>query len=385
MSHLVAVLRTADLWLRRAGRSPLIDFDLAQTSGEVSVPKLAAEILEQMSRCRTEITDQRTALQLNAAETFFRVQLGQQMSFDQFLLHAHGATRHKVGAMEIGTIKTELGNTLERLGLPWNEDTIEALKERHGVVPSSIADKKFAEVFKVLLPRVESWLDRSLAVEVAFESVEADAYWTYWVSGDTQGFKMKINAAKGNLSKADVVMAVIHELVSHGGQLASWNQRVREGQMDEAALITSVNGPEQFCLEGLAQSFLWFLADRERVLGDLVDPALLEADLLLYHYRELVKQMAFDDLIEGSPVEQCTQAVHANCPWIPEHETLRDFRALTSKDVGPYRYIYPISFRAFTGIATSQQSSELRRLVGRLFDDVYLLGLVSERDRWLKQ
>src|SRR5690349_18512154 len=102
MNQLVDVLRGADLWLRRAGRSSLIDFDLARTTDEVPVPKLAAEILEEMSRCRTNLTDQRAALQLKAAEIFFRVQLGQQMPFDEYLLHSQGATRHKVSAAEIG-------------------------------------------------------------------------------------------------------------------------------------------------------------------------------------------------------------------------------------------------------------------------------------------
>lgn len=390
--RLVHWMRETDRWQQARSQS-FIDFDFcggAPRRLPTDTPLDGRDLLDEiqcLSHLAESHVDGKFRRRTRAFETYMRRQLGEAIEFDRYLAAVQGTVRTRIDSKDVSKVVEDARSAIKAAGLTWDANTAAEVHHRHGEVKSAEVADCVRSYLRQVKPWVEAWLERDLPIHVEVLHTDVDEYWSYWVGGNERSVSMRINTRWGELSRGDIALALIHEVICHCGQLASWRSRVEEGrQLATSNLITSINSPEQFALEGLAQTFLLFVPSIKECVGAIVDPQLLEADLVLYYARELAVQEMFDAISSGTSDADALAAAQNRCPWLSDESLRTNLATLRHQESGAYRYVYPLSFRTFVEAAREAGSEKKRRvLVQSLFDDVWYLGETDDRKRWFNR
>lgn len=198
------------------------------------------------------------------------------------------------------------------------------------------------------------------------EPVLEDDYWGMWVDGDiTRGFRLRVNVHPRHNDRWIIgtpQRMALHEITAHLYQTASWAQRIKEGKLHPLMGLTTVIGPEQLQLEGLAQTIQLFL-------GYEMSP---ESELSSWDQslRQIAWQRAFRLYATGtSNIDTALDEYNKIYP-ISDREQLKSEmeKVLKRPDRKGYQYVYGPSLQAFMEIAQGLNKRGKIEFLRKMFD-----------------
>lgn len=191
------------------------------------------------------------------------------------------------------------------------------------------------------------------------EPASENDYWGMWVDGDiADGFRLRVNVHprhKDRWIQGTPQRMALHEITAHLYQMANWAQRIKEGKLHPLTGLTTVIGPEQLQLEGLAQTIQFFLDYK-------MSP---ESELSFWDQslRQIAWQRAFRLYATGTSTIDTALDEYNKIYPISDREQLRNEmeKVLKRPDRKGYQYIYGPSLQAFYEI--SQRLNPQGRIV----------------------
>jgi hypothetical protein len=222
-------------------------------------------------------------------------------------------------------------------------------------------------------PSLQKWLVSSRAsprepeatYEIHVSFAEADAYWKNWISGNlAQGrIELRINVHQRHIWFAGAPeILVLHEYCGHAVQMMIWRHRIAQAQLPQFAGILTVHFPDQFTIEGLAESLPYLLPDYGGSL-EKKSTALRE----LQHYSLLVLNNAHLLANEDDGLEKAIAYASKRLPFTSRALLERDLSTRRSHPLfRTYQYVYGVAkhriLRAFASLDRSQAIVLLRLL-----------------------
>jgi len=286
---LVDCYRAWNLLEKNAHRPEIVDFDLAaprQVSpaiGRDDVMRQLRELLDQTSDLDPfwrELVSHR----LRASLCFLEALSGEVTTLDDYVKTTIGVTPQRISEDEINRQREDVRKALSDLNQrrPGAANQRRRSTRRLEAISFEASDfHRFQSVFMVpdnsKLPRHfefyrEKWLARLLerlnvsieAYRIRIDFTSEDAYWKNWISGNLAGQEMslRINCHPRHswyVGAAETL--ALHEYCGHAIQMISWHRQIEERRLPEFAGILTVHFPDQFLLEGLAESMSYWLPD----------------------------------------------------------------------------------------------------------------------------
>jgi hypothetical protein len=276
---LIALYRAWDRLERDKFSSSVIDFDLAE---DRPAPTIASredvrEELEQLTARAGEASGPAAALvrgRLRASLAYLRaLQNVDAIPFREYICETMGIEPKRQPEVVIQSSELRLGALLR----DWSEH------ELHLATPITFSRKGFAafraesqtgaganlkrqfEYFcgkwmKHLMNQIDARFDVS---SIVVEFAEEDAYWKNWISGNVaegEPITLRINVHERHVwYQGAVELLVLHEYCGHAVQMALWHEALRRGEIASFFGVLTVHFPDQFLLEGLAESVAYVL------------------------------------------------------------------------------------------------------------------------------
>jgi hypothetical protein len=339
------VLRSWDGYERGRGCPPVVDYDCAPPDFEV--PPLANR-LDAYSRL-TELRQRTQAAGLpqlvdrvGAHLAYLGALLGERQPVDAYIRATQGCPATGWPDAYIRSCRDRAIEALDRLGVPWGPKTSTELDRREGPVDEdNVADMMraaAADIEPVVRHITESAADYDLTVE----TVDVDAYWSYWLDGAGTKVRLRLNRRRAHFTEVRLRQFAQHEILGHALQTANW-ATVAAARDVPWVRVTAVHAQQQVLLEGLAQALpLFATPDDEAVV----------ARVRLDHYLQLVRSEIHLAINQGQPVAVCVAHARDRVPFWTD-ETIAD--ALTDRGADPllrsYLWAYPAGIDWFVNLA----------------------------------
>jgi|GEM_PF-6043306 len=195
-------------------------------------------------------------------------------------------------------------------------------------------------------------------VSYGVESEEKNEYWKCWVDGDSEsGFRLRINTHPRHGStwiEGTPERYSSHEVLAHLVQMQRWHKAIKEGSLNPLMGLTTIPGPEQFQLEGFAQTIHFFAG-----LNWSPDTEISWLDVVLH---TLAWQHTFYLYESGVSSEKAAKEYKKIYPLAKERQ-IRDEMERVSRN--PYRRTYQDVYgpALTTFWVISQELGEKERLI----------------------
>jgi hypothetical protein len=234
-----------------------------------------------------------------------------------------------------------------------------------------------AKWLPVLAERIGASIDPA---SVAVEFAEEDAYWKNWISGNVaEGapITLRINVHRRHLWYQGAVEGlVLHEYCGHAVQMALWRDAVRRGEMSGFYGVLTVHCPDQFLLEGLAESVAHVLPD-ERCPLERKTRIIRE----LHRYNLLVLNNVHLLANDGQG-ERARRYAEERMPFTPLDTIARELRDRTTHPLyRTYQYVYGPAKEAFVealgAMPAADRWAALRRLYRTPMTPAQVLGVLA--------
>jgi hypothetical protein len=273
--ELVDLYRAWDAVERSQHKSSIIDFDLAPVR-RFSPVRDRNDVRRRLEIAREALIGEKTSLgvlarqRLEASIVYLRVLGGESIAFEPYVKWTLGIEPRKFTeeeitkqrkivsdrlfqSYEIGFTRNELSRFQAKL-MVYNRRTLPAQFEH------------FRDIWvPALLNRIPVPLER-YKVNVKFAS--EDVYWKNWISGNLSEHEilLRINIhPRQSWYQGFPELLVIHEYCGHAIQMVNWHLRIEEKKLPEFFGILTVHFPEQFVLEGLAESLAFVLPGEQKL------------------------------------------------------------------------------------------------------------------------
>jgi hypothetical protein len=247
-------------------------------------------------------------------------------------------------------------NALAQLGIKWDAHTQEELRQLEGVITAEQAVDAIRQAADDLEPRIRELTGATAPYRLRIETVDIDAYWTYWLDGAGSDVRVRFNLRKARFTKASAVVFALHEILGHGLQSASFSQFCTQHEVDWVRL-SSVHAQPQVMLEGLAQALPLFIVP---------DDELAIARVRLIHYTQLVLAELHLAINQGQSIEACVEQANNRIPFW-ENDALAD--AFTDRTTNPqlrtYLWSYPAGIDWFVHL--SEAGEDPRRVMAAAY------------------
>ncbi len=286
---LVDLYRAWDVIERLNHKNSIIDFDLAPPRCFPPVHD-RDEVLAKLNMASQALEGNTTSLaaltraRLKSSATYLRVLCGESIPFRSFVKLTLGVEPRMFADEEIfkqrATVTAQLWRQYE---IRFSYEEISRFQAKFTIYNKKQLPEQF-EYFRskwvpVLLDRVPVPLDM-YRVKVRFAS--EDAYWKNWISGNLHEHEilLRINIhPRQSWYQGFPEMLVIHEYCAHAVQMINWHGRIEREELPEFLGILTVHFPDQFLLEGLAESLAFVLPDHR----NLEEPSLVSRELHRYY------------------------------------------------------------------------------------------------------
>jgi hypothetical protein len=287
------------------GAPAALDFDFHPIESEPPAP---ADRLTTFYRLQelAEQTDEPAVLQRIGADlAYLRALMGERQDLDGYVRATQGCPAAGWPA-EYVTAKGELARQcVEARGVRWGSTTAADLAETEGPIDAQAAPDAIRQAAEEYESAVRQAAGADASYELTIEQAVVDAYWAYWLDGAGQRVRLRLNMRNAFFTKVQARQFALHEVLGHGLQGASISAHCATEDVPWVRL-SSVHGPQQVLLEGLAQAFPLFVAP---------DDDALMTRVRVDHYIQLVRSELQLMVNAGSSVEDCTDHARSRVPW----------------------------------------------------------------------
>lgn len=249
--------------LERPGGLGIIDLDLLREADrhEGAFADREAALSQVTQLLEQADTATLTGQKLRAAHTLLRALCGDEIPFATYAEGTLGVRPTMIAQDVIAHQFDLVTKLLQEEGYPHTNDGVVRLHADSGVGGNAIREE-FESAAAAIVPQVRAAIGLGQDVDYEVQFVEEDAYWSNWTGTDpvTGGLRLRINThPRISWWGGKAEMLALHEIGGHACQSVAWQQKIAEGRLARSAGVSTVFGPEAFCLEGVAQSLSWFL------------------------------------------------------------------------------------------------------------------------------
>lgn len=341
----------------------IIDFDLLQRSGEFPGAFTSrAKALEALNYIQSSMSSDNTYgflfQKLTASRYYLRELMGENIPFSEYV-------RNTMGVLSIyipePALQEQLQKTKESYANVNYDYTAESLKrfnEEQRLAKKDI-EKQFGSFRDDLVSKFLSWLHLHITLNYRVSFVDVDEYWMNWISTDQEGkIHLQYNLNKRHdWTRGSTEFLVFHEICSHAIQVALWKKQIEEGNISPVLGLTTCFTPEQFTMEGLAESLYYFYPEHPFSPFGLVS---LNQD----HLNWFVWNNAHIMANESQPEKNIIEFVQSYLPLQSEDSIKKSIKEKTENPLGrTYQYIYGIGLYYHKRIAENLTIEERRQFV----------------------
>lgn len=268
-SRLVELYRAWDALERARHRNEIIDFDLAVPR---SVPPAASrqEVLDSLDRILADLKTRGHAKSLTAARVqasiaYLRGVQGDALPFGQYIETTLGIKPKRFDEHQIAGRREHVSDLIQQLPhgkseppLLFREEDLHRFQAALFVRDKRMMKRYFDFYREKWVGLLTDRLDAPLVdYDVSFEVVEEDAYWKNWISGNLSSHQIRLRVnyhPRHTWYHGSIETLVLHEYCGHAIQMISWHRRIERGELPQFFGILTVHFPDQFLLEGVAES-----------------------------------------------------------------------------------------------------------------------------------
>jgi hypothetical protein len=300
--ELVDVYRAWDAVEQSRHHTSIIDFDLAAPR-PVTAAASRAEVATRLQRLASRLDGlpqywrALVAARIRASLYFLRALNGETIPLHEYVEATMGVVPRMFSEEEIAERRADVARSLQELSQPsassdmdpgpppwppilFRAGDFDRFQEQFIVRDSRVLPDHFARYRDKWLPRLLRQIDVPIeAYRIEVEFASEDAYWKNWISGNLSGHQinLRINTHPRHSWYAGAAETLaLHEYCGHAIQMINWHRRIERRELPEFAGILTVHFPDQFVLEGLAETMAYLLPagsgtlDRKsKVLRDL--------------------------------------------------------------------------------------------------------------------
>jgi len=370
--YLVDLYRGWDAFERSNHRNSIIDFDLAPPRSYLPV-RDRYEVLAKLNKAIADLDSETTNLavlirdRLKASACYLRVLLGESISFRSYIRQTLGIEPR---LFTDDVIREQRSLVNDRLGqqyeMSFSKAEISRFQARFMIYNTDSLPEKF-ELFRVkwvpeLLKRVSVPMEN---YKVTVKFAEEDAYWKNWISGNLSEHQilLRINThPRQSWYQGFPEMLVIHEYCGHAVQMVKWHCRIENRELPEFAGILTVHFPDQFLLEGLAESLAFVLPDQQKLEGQ----SLVSRELHRY-YLSVMNNVHI--LANEQGLQTAIDYATRHLPFSSSEAIGREVRDRTQNPLfRGYQYVYGIAKESFLSVLSQLESKQRWELLRIVYD-----------------
>jgi hypothetical protein len=273
--ELVDLYRGWDAVERSQHKSSIIDFDLAPVR-RFSPVRDRNEVRRRLEIARESLTGERTSLgvlarqRLEASIVYLRVLGGESIPFESYVKWTLGIEPRKITEDELAKQRAVVSDRLfQSYEIGFSRNEMSRFQARLGVYNRQQLPSQFERFRDKWVPRLLNRIPVSLdAYKIKVKFASEDVYWKNWISGNLSEHEilLRINIhPRQSWYQGFPELLVIHEYCGHAIQMVNWHHRIEEKKLPEFFGILTVHFPEQFVLEGLAESLAFVLPDEQKL------------------------------------------------------------------------------------------------------------------------
>lgn len=370
--NLVDLYRAWDAIERSRHRNAILDFDLAPPR---QFPHLRhrQEVLTRLENARKELRGETTDLgllaysRLTASVAYLRALSGESTAFRPYVKSTLGVEPRMFSEEEI---RNQRGLVVDRLrhqyDMGFSKAELSKFHAKFMVYNQEDLRPQFekfqAKWVPLLLERIPVPLDK-YKVNVRF--TEEDAYWKNWISGNLSEHEilLRINIhPRQAWYKGFPEMLVIHEYCGHAVQMVNWHRRIEQGELPEFFGILTVHFPDQFLLEGLAESLAFVLPDQQK----LEEKSLVSRELQR-HYLLVMNNVHI--IANEQSAQAALEYGGRNLPFTSMEVLEKEIRDRTRNPLfRTYQYVYGIAKESFLAALSRLDPSQRWDLLRVVYD-----------------
>ncbi len=330
------VLRAWNRYEIERGAHPVIDYDCSPTNSDVPAVANRLEALQRLSELKAEadaIGEGALATRIDADIAYCAALLGEHEPLDQYVRRTQGCAPKGWSDEYLQQHLERAQHSLAALGIDWGPKTMTDLMEAEGPLDVSVSAEAIREAAADLEPLVRAATGATADYDLTIESVDADAYWSYWLDGAGQKPRLRIHLRNARFTQVAARQFALHEILGHALQFASIAARCAQEDVPWIRLC-SVHSPNQVLFEGLAQAIPLIVTP---------DDETLTARVRLDHYHQLVRGRLHLALAAGEPILGLAERARRSVPYWTDSQ-IADL--LTDRGANPLLRSYMWSYSA---------------------------------------
>lgn len=325
---------------KKVGSGAVIDFDCApEVVGDVVQDRF--EVLDRLLALRSETDDRDVGTVLDAHLTYLRALLGERLELAEYIELTQGAPTTGWTLDYVAAVGDRARHALADVDVAWDDQTRTAFDALSAAVPTEDAGDVIRDYAREYEATVRDLTGAETTFDLHVETVEVDAYWSYWLDGEGRSARLRINRRKAAFTQIDAYRFALHEVLGHALQYANLTDLSERAETTWPRQL-AIHCPHQVLFEGLAQ-VLPLAASPE-------DP-LVRARTRLDHYVQLVNAELHVMINAGAPASDCRDHALSRLPfWRPADvaSALRD-RSLEPQ-LRSYLWAYPAGIDWFLNL-----------------------------------
>ncbi len=338
----------------------IIDFNLLNATESNRTYEHRLQVLNDFQRLLPHFEDEQISKKITAHIYYLRALMGQQIPFSEYIENTQHILVKMFEDEYLDKVRDDLTSSLETLGVQYNQTLVQQLEALDEFIPQDKIKAFFLDQFAEHKVHLEKALDREVDYNLNLEIVNVPEYWSNWVDGSGNNFRLRINYHAGEYTKTRALILVYHELLAHCAQMAIWKEQIDGGEMSKVWGLTTVHGPEQFLFEGLAQTLPLYLPN------EVTEQPLLRAQMLLNRYELLVWNNLHIMINSGKAIEKCLEYGVRMLPWTAPKRIIAGLKSRSNHVLfRSYLYVYPISLEWFVINSINIQAIGFSQIYGR--------------------
>lgn len=292
---------------------PVIDFDCSPVVDEVPAVENRLEALRRLTELKAAADsagETALAARIDADIAYCAALLGERDPLERYVLRTQGCVPKGWSEDYLQRHRERAQECLDALGIGWGPSTAADLMALEGVIDPSDSADAIRTAAADLEPAVRAATGSIAPYDLSIESVDIDAYWSYWLDGVGQKARLRINRRSARFSEVIARQFALHEVLGHALQFASISARCASEDVPWIRLC-SVHSQSQVLFEGLAQAMPLIVTPGDEKLT---------ARVRLDHYHQLVRGQLHLALAAGEPILNLAERARNYVPYWTESQ-----------------------------------------------------------------
>lgn len=350
----------------------IIDFDLVQQGKNIpdafnsrdDVEKELLQLIDEYNAIPNK--NEFISSKLIACKYYLSALQGKKFPFGEYVSNTMGIVPKIISIKVLENQLKTTADTYKTIGYSYEKAGLEKYEHENQLTQKEI-ELTFKKFRDDILPKVIKWLRLQVELKYKIKFVDIDTYWMNWISTDENGeilLQYNLNN-RHKWFKGSTEYLVFHEICAHALQTLSWKNQIINGGLNPFVGLTTVFSPEQFFLEGIAESLYYFYPS-----NPFSDYGL--ASLHTDHLYWLVMNNAHIMVNSGESINKIVQFIKKYLPTRKEEEIVKNLKERVNDPLfRTYQYIYGIALYYHKLIADKLTNEQRRQYVLDIYQNVY--------------